>query len=468
MSGSLWAQNIEWSEARRLNKNQIHTDIIGSDENGILLRRYNPRNEHKKVFLDFYSPDLDFEETRKIRFRKNQYFQKAFFLNRRTLLFYTAYKKEDQQLLLKVMTLNNELKEIKKEQTVLTIDTPDARRMPLAIRLSDNGDEFIIAYDPWEAMEREELLFFAADTGFSSIRGVPVNLPPNASSWLQEWLIAKDGIFAIVHSYPASDPDYRSKCTLYYQSLIDGTRQSYPLNDDTAYATQVLLAHDRVNNAVVFAGFFSSRTSMFDEGNLYGRLQLDNDSFFSRYEYFPQDLLDKALGKFSGDPGLLSFYLEDIALKSNGDAIISAEEVDVSRRSVDMVVSPVPRGYIRYYYYLNNIIALSISNTGRLRRYDVIKKEQVTLNDGAYYSSYQTVVLPEHIRFLFNDMTRKNPNLMSYRYDGSGTMDGELILSGNEYTGRLVIREARQVSANAMLIPGFHLRQGYTLVRLTW
>jgi hypothetical protein len=105
---------------------------------------------------------------------------------------------------------------------------------------------------------------------------------------------------------------------------------------------------------------------------------------------------------------LLNYALDDLILRSDGGALLIAEQYFVRQYAVRDFWDPRFGSTIRYdyYYNYNDIIIVNIKPTGEIEWATRIPKIQETINDGGYYSSYSKAIVRDKIYFIYNDNNR--------------------------------------------------------------
>ena len=107
---------------------------------------------------------------------------------------------------------------------------------------------------------------------------------------------------------------------------------------------------------------------------------------------------DKMNGK--GNPLLHNFVMRDVFLTAEGNLVGSIEQY-----YTQVVSYTDSRGYSRSttYYYYNDIICFKIKKDGGFEWINRIPKNQASVNDGGFYSSYFSFLEKDQLKIIFND-----------------------------------------------------------------
>ena len=102
--------------------------------------------------------------------------------------------------------------------------------------------------------------------------------------------------------------------------------------------------------------------------------------------------------------------MRDVTFLDDGSVIGTMEQYYVQVQSNSD--GRVDQSSNMYYYYYNDIIAYKIDTTGAFSWVKKIEKDQVSINDGGPYSSFESFVENGRVYFIFND------NLSNYNMNG--------------------------------------------------
>ena len=113
---------------------------------------------------------------------------------------------------------------------------------------------------------------------------------------------------------------------------------------------------------------------------------------------------DKKKGKEKTKPEFYDYIIKDLILKEDGTVTLLAEQFYikvVTTTSTNASGQTTTR--TTYYYYYNDIIVVNFDEDGEMAWKTLVKKRQVSTNDGGYYSSFFTLVNGNEISIIYND-----------------------------------------------------------------
>ena len=187
---------------------------------------------------------------------------------------------------------------------------------------------------------------------------------------------------------------------------------------------------------LICSGFYSEKGTYSIKGAYYFRLNPVTREITNRnyspfdFEFLTQGLSDKNKERARAAtekndrgraPELYEYSLDELILRSDGGAVLVAEQYFVEREYYNnnrFGYSPYggfydPFYYSRYnqtqtdyYYNYNDIIVVNIRPDGEVEWSARIPKRQETRNDGGYYSSYAMSIVRDKLYFIYNDDVR--------------------------------------------------------------
>jgi len=190
---------------------------------------------------------------------------------------------------------------------------------------------------------------------------------------------------------------------------------------------------------LICAGFYSEKGIDNTKGTYFFRINSETKEIYNQnlkefdFEFLttyfrPRELERAQKAARRGDKNkqaeLYNFSLDDLIMRSDGGAVLVAEQYYVHEvREYDRFNAGIGgfnnrvggfngrNNYrIDYHYNYNDIIVVNIKPTGEIEWSARIPKRQETVNDGGYYSSYTRAILPTGLYFVYNDNSRNFEN----------------------------------------------------------
>ena len=211
------------------------------------------------------------------------------------------------------------------------------------------------------------------------------------------------------------------------------TVREYKINLREKFITDLTFQIDR-NRNLVCSGFYSEKSAHGVKGTYFFRLNpvteelIDVNTKEFDFEFRSAVLSRSGVKRAQRaekkddrrrEPELYRYSLDDLILRTDGGALLIAEQYYVNERMYRYW-----DGGIRYdyFYNYNDIIVVNVRPNGEIEWTARIPKRQETMNDGGYYSSYSKAIVRDRIYFVFNDNDRnydgeRNPKRL-YNFNG--------------------------------------------------
>ena len=278
-------------------------------------------------------------------------------------------------------------------------------------------------------------------------------------------------------------PNYQYIILAYTQQGEDVQEYHVALEDKFITDLAFRIADD---GNLVCAGFFSEKGTYSVKGTCFFKLNNATKEIFNlsfkefdfqfRSEFMRPGELRRASRAEANDdtgrePELYRFSLDELVLRSDGGAVLVAEQYYVFERAYRYW-----DGTLRfdYYYNYNDIIVVNIQPDGGIEWAARIPKRQETVNDGGYYSSYAMSIVRDRLYFIFNDNSRNFSNDGSnrlYNFNGRNSVvalaelrkDGQMRMYPlfNNRDAEIITRPkiCKQIGSRRMMVYGESGRQ---------
>ena len=286
---------------------------------------------------------------------------------------------------------------------------------------------------PYKKNDPERFAFTVYNDQFEVIWEQDISLPyPDGKFTVEDYRIDNNGNVFLLGVLYQDGSRRRRKGKPNYKYVIlsyDGTgnnQKEFQIDLKDKFITDLTF---RPNNKghLICSGFYSEKNSYSVKGTYYLKIDTETNAVLAQnskafeFEFLTEHLSDRKKNKakraaLEGDAKsgaeLYEFDLDKLILRSDGGALLVAEQYYVYERSFDnfgTFNNPYGRSRIDYYYNYNDIIVVNIQPTGEIEWVTRIPKKQNTVNDGGYYSSYAMSIVRDKLFFVFND-NEKNFN----------------------------------------------------------
>jgi len=298
----------------------------------------------------------------------------------------------------------------------------------------DSSKVLVYSEPPYKKKNPEKFNLSVFDQEFQQIWSKEVVLPYSDKGFVvEEYRVDNQGN---VYLLALVSPDGRQKRKKgrpnYHYSILAYTNsgdsmQEFPISLDEKFITD-LTFRIAGNGQIVCSGFYSDKGTSSIRGTYFfrldpksGEMQDKNAKDFD-FDFLTADVSDRKIAKYmdaerSGKKNkqaeLERYALDHLILRNDGGALLVAEQYFV-REYVDRDNSYWGNTYYNnnlgntydYYYNYNDIIVVNIRPNGEIQWTARIPKQQSTVNDGGYFSSYSMSIVRDKIYFIYNDNER--------------------------------------------------------------
>ena len=345
-----------------------------------------------------------------------------------------------------------------------------------AFEISKDSTHLLVYHDlPFEKNNPARFGFHVFDRNFELVWEKEIILPyPDNQFTVEEYRVDDQGNVFLLGVLYTDEAKYRRRGNPNYRYVLLTYLNQGESEDEIQIDLPDKFITDltfRVGNDgnLVFAGFYSEKGSYSIKGSYFFHLNPYNRSVLNRHHQAfnfdfltafmrPKEKIRALEAERNNDPRrspeLFNYSLDRLILRSDGGAVLIAEQFYIESESYYRNYYPY-YGYYPYSYYdsfyrnnrevdylynYNDIIVVNIQPNGSLQWTARIPKWQETRNDGGYYSSYAMSIVRDKLYFIFNDDSRNfDPNRKSdriYKYTGRNEMMvlAELNLKGEVLT----------------------------------
>ena len=146
--------------------------------------------------------------------------------------------------------------------------------------------------------------------------------------------------------------------------------------------------------------------------------------------------------------GLYTYPIRKLVLRSDGGAVIIAEAAYYSEYSYyDYFTQSFTR---RTEYKYDNVVIMSIHTDGTIDWSGVLRKDQVSMDDGGFLSSFSTVLQSDHIDLLYNSDNGRNNEVSLFTINNKGVTDQKSVTRTSDHI-TIIPQSGKQVDANTLI-----------------
>lgn len=456
-----WGEELQEPVGTQLNK------VIAASKEGIFaLRVKQANNDRTKAFIEKYDENLKLKRARELDLKyknKDRRLEDVIMLGGKLYLVtsFNNQAKRKNYLFKQPISKTRFTTNIRDLELIGEFDTRNAQNVGQFDLVQSRDTSKLLVYHqlPFKKGEPESFKLRVFDEQFEELWTRPIELPyPSENFTVEEYRVDRKGnvyIVGVVYEngrqlVRQGNPTYRYTILAYTEN---GTAfNEYRIDLPNYFITDFTFRVANDGN-LICTGFYSERGTTSVKGTYFFKLDAKTKEISNQnLKEFDFDLLTEFMSARQRDraeravaegderrsPELYRFSLDHLILRSDGGALLIAEQFYVYERTYNYN----PNFYrfnnnirIDYFYNYNDILVINIKPTGEIEWAARIPKRQSTMNDGGFYSSYAMSIVRDKIYLIYNDNSRNfnNKSNRIFSYDGTRSvvslveigMDGE-------------------------------------------
>jgi len=466
---NLYAQKLQWSVPQKVSERAYITESLGENNGVVFVVKKNSRGQEHDIILDRYSEDMRKTITKVFLTHRNENFIRVILDSTGLRMFYSSPDKDKKHINVILKNLNFNLEEMGKDTTLFSIEGTNIEQALITAYKMKMSPYILITYTKDNGEYPTNYEYVLLDGSIKNVSQGTFNLGAVNKSSIEQVTFSSEKFGLLVRE------DVKQKLSrLGYQFYIyDGKFGDPEMNrtrlfSDSFSITEGILKTDFKNSNMVFAGLYATRDSSYVKGCYVWRKSLKTNTLFTRSNPFTSDIIIEMEGRRNKLQGIFNLRAGDMTFRADGGMILTSEEYQETHENVtDINAYGVAQPNVRNFYYYQNLLVISISPNGDIDWHDVVRKDQVTVNDMGTFSSYLLCVTPDRLVYIFNDLSRKNWNLSITEINDKGVATNNILVRPQNYEGRMVPQYGDQIAYNQFLIPGLTAR-GIVLLKVTY
>ncbi len=483
ISGIARSQTVEWSQALIDNKKVPYLLILGENEDGnyFVLRsnmafesfRGSSGFKNRTYILQNYSSDLTLLWEKELLTSYNDgHIIDVSLVNGRIIATSYIIDKKEKIWYFYVQYLDNSGKWVGNPVPVdsFSSDVADDDNKPQVIY---SRDQTFISFSYRKIFKEEKTQSYQVvlmDTSLSIKYKKEISVPVPVQQFVPvDLLITNEGSFFMLGVHYATDKKVKepnqSFFELYGYCLPLDRVVNNIISSEDKFLTDVSIAADNFNRSIVVAGFYSDKTTYSTAGVFYYSLTEDSlrETRMVRAP-FSNSYLQKFMGEKQENRELVNFSIDRLLVRKDGGVAILAEsKYETNRSYYDYYM----QSFISHtYYHFGYVMVLLINPDGNILWNNVISKDQNSIDDGGFFSSYHYAVTGGRLVAIYNKYIDEESSVLVTTIDGTGNQKTDVLF--NEISRvNIVSRSGRQIDDETILMPAYKSNK-YYIIKITF
>jgi hypothetical protein len=517
ISGKITAQplskkvDVKWGTLIDGKKTTLD-DVLGADQNNVytlVAERKGLYYAPNKYFVEKYDNDMKFVKSEELILKygkEDMRFAFSIMSKNSDIYIFSNYQNTKTKVIylfsqtLDKSTLkpNNDLKK------VAEIDYKDFSKYnpgDFALTYSADSSKIMIYFNtPYDKNNNEKFGFVVFDQNLNELWASIKTLPISDKLFkVESYDIDNNGnvyvLGLVFNDVPKEkvkgEPNYNYM--LYKYDFNSENVIEYPISVEGKFLTDLNFTINKEND-IICAGFYSKDKTYNISGAFYMKIDdisknvLVSDFLEFDLSMLTQNLSEKKEAKVEklDEKGkkinLLKYDLGELVIRDNGGITLVGENYYVIVTT--SYNAQTKRTTTTYHYYYNQILVVDISAEGKIQWVKQIPKNQHTINDSGFFSSYGLIDRGDNLYFLYNDNPKNltfKPGDVIYSYkkrdDETLTMLVEVDKDGNvtreaafnQQKAEVIMRPKAffKINDDEMILFG-QVRKNYRVARLTF
>lgn len=456
-----------WSTPQKITNRTYFTNIIGQNNKGIFYYQTSKSDKKRNILITSLKKDMKLRGRENFIENSKQRLEGMVLFDEWIGMIYSVRDKKTKTVQLFAKLIDADLREVVDDKLLLTQPLNDFRADIFRIISARDHSGFLLTIATSSDAINNNLKLIHFDRNCIQRGKSSLDIDLDSDFKLRRTSFVDGRFLSVLTYFHREGTLKRSKRKMIVEKKIDSSAVVlHALYGDGFVTNTGLFSYDTDAKALCFNSFYAAEDTTKPEGFYQYQVFTQVDSAKQRKLAFHPAYINELMG-IRGKPKMQNLHLMKAVKRSDGGDIFICEKKEVDeQQGEDISVYGSQYSYSRFYYYFYEISVLSVNPDGTLDWHKMVKKEQISMNDDGYYSSFGCQVLNNKLYFIYNDMSRKSSNVLLYEVNPNGQGESEIFLRASDLDGHAIPKEAVQVSSKELLIPVIKLREGFTILKV--
>ena len=456
------AQNLEWSNPRKLKGSAVFTSVIGQNESGLYLLRFRNRFLSRNVVIERYRNHLGFALSKSITLKKSRLLY-AELQDTGLLLITVHYDRKNSHNEVRCQWYDDNINPIGKQRAMVVSSLSDFYdKGDFRIRFSNDRKRVLVAHTEKSNSDHRILCVNIFDHRMNKLSGHRYELDMDYSNFYITNLLVNnfgDAFFLInqkriEHRKEEVAP---ARSSIFWFDQSQEKLSDYEILDSGIELRKALFTWDRKFNKVNLTALYVNSETSHTEGLFNFQLFLDSNgrkpkTIYQKFtEEFKKQLFNDREGL--GFDDVENFDLKRVLPNTDGGVTFIAERSSISNETDVTYINGMPTTLARNIYNFDDVLVISLDSVLKVKWKYLIHKSQSSLNDNGYYSSIVIANTRSHLYILYNDRLRTNGDVMQYTFDSDGMVTYKILIRSDNHFVSIIPSEAKQIGYNRVILP---------------
>ncbi len=476
---SINSQTIKWSQPVQDNKKINYLKILGENEDGsfYVLRSNLPLDNSREssgfrnrtYVIQLYSSGLNLLWDKElVTSYENGHISDVKLINGRVIVVSYIIDKKSKQYNFYTQCMDEAGKWVAKPEPLINVAT-DLLDENIKPGLISSRDQSLIVFSYRKIYKDKKYQSFQAivmDTNLVLKYNNEIEVPVSKQLFVPlDYVLTNHGSFYILGIHYTDEKKIKAPDQSYYElygySLLLNRTVNTKIRSDNKFLTDVGVAADNINRSIVVAGFYSDKTTYSTAGVFY--YSLNEDSLHETKTIntpFAAEYLHEFYDERKEDKELVNFSIDRLIIRKDGGVGILAESMFETNRSY---FDYYMQSFVSHtYHHYGNIMVLSVNPDGKILWNNVIKKDQNSIDDAGFFSSYYCAVTGGRLVAFYNKYIEDNSSVLISIVEASGAQKTNVLFNDIEKV-TILPQSAKQIDDETILVPAYKENKFYII-----
>ncbi len=478
------AQLMDWGTPQKLASRNFFCKFIGFNHDSYYYLRCKKSDFKSEVSIEKYSRNLSLVWTKPINTgRYGETLEEVLLMQNRLIVLLTSdnYNNGNTELNALELSFDGVLGTVSvpvfQIRTASFYDTEPVHRF--IIRMNTNADAFAVCCVTQSDRKIAGVNYNLIDASLTIIGSGGYSYNARSEQFfINDIAINNSDIYCLV-SYHESGK--RNQEDIYLHDVIGlfsttKTSSKIPVVLEGKIQSDLGIYIDTAHQNIQLTGFYSEKKSTSAAGVALYTLPLSHpEDISASFTPFPKELIARILGERASERirEVEDFVVNRIVPRSDGGLLLIAECFYIEKQAYNSYssgiqgVAPQPTTVFRNIYNYDEILVFSIESNASIDWWQVITKNQNSVNDEGYNLSIASLVKKDKVYIFYNLNYHNSNEILEYSISSNGKMKNKILFKSTNYYVDFAPRQCHQIATGSMLIPLIKDRK-FNLLKLTY
>lgn len=469
----LSAQSIKTSATYKISNRVEKAQILGKTSGGLVIRKTGSIE-----IIELYSKELNLLSSKNIDTR-DQFVMRVDIINDKIVYYFIKIQDSIAQINASIYDANLKLITEYKEITTFMMNKGEsAKNFKVSSSQGAMYTAIVKSTEIEDCVTKIEIAVVDLNIDLEYLKQIDIKEEADKKRGIKKTLVDLEGKVYVILDYKSNKilTEEFKDFSVYKVSKEEATIKSDFILEEEIYDSPKYI-FDYKNHKIILTSLYDNlnRGEPGSTGILYYKINaVDLKLEIKSHEIYAKKFLATLTGKDINtvQEKLLTFKLKDIILTQEGNPIVFAESFFQSTETIRLQSSYfsnnnlVENRTINVFNF-NDIVGFQFDENGKVSKEYILRKKQITEDDGGNFSSYILVNNGNKITFLHTEGLGYNVDFVAQNLNGEGIAERKVVVADIDKNAPYLVKMAKQISLSEVIIPSFR-NNTFRLIKLSF